>query len=99
MLENFFKSFTSDKEGWSGRKLSAFDCFIMANVVSIVGCRICYEMHDAHTLLYFQWSWLVTGVVCLGLVTIPQLIETLKTWKGENTDNSNKDQKTEENVA
>jgi len=85
ILENISKSLNTKSEGWSGRKLSALNCIIMANIISIVGCVICYKNKESIILLYFVIAWLVTAAVFLGMVTIPQLITALKTIKGEST--------------
>lgn len=79
-------SFDTSNQGLSGRKLSAFNCFAMSNIISLIACKICYDAKDAQLLLWFVISYFVTGLICLGMVTIPQLLTALKTIKGSNSD-------------
>lgn len=63
------KSFTADKDGGSARKLSAFYAVVlMAGFITI-------KKADANNALYFLISWLIFAGVCLGMVTVQQLIE------------------------
>lgn len=63
------KSFSSDKDGGSARKLSAFYAVvIMAGFITI-------KKTEKDNALYMLIAWLVFAGVCLGMVTIQQLIE------------------------
>ena len=63
------KSFSSDKDGGSARKLSAFYAVVlMAGFITI-------KKADANNSLYMLIAWLIFAAVCLGMVTAQQLIE------------------------
>lgn len=84
-LESLFNSFKNNQEGYSGRKLSAFDCIGMANIITFVACYICVKNKDAEPLKFFVVVYILGALVFLGMVTIPQLIMALKTIKGDNS--------------
>lgn len=69
---------TKDGIGFSARKLSA----LVAISISIYSTQ---RINDATILMYVIFGWLVFASVCLGLVTIPELIKFLnsKTEKNE----------------
>jgi len=69
MINWISKSFTADKDGGSARKLSAFYAVVlMAGYITL-------KKADANNSLYFLISWLIFAGVCLGMVTVQQLIE------------------------
>lgn len=71
------KSFSADKDGGSARKLSAFYAVVlMAGFITI-------KKTDAANALYMLIAWLIFAGVCLGMVTIQQLIELKNGKKDE----------------
>lgn len=77
MFKNLFNSFSNNPGGWSGRKLSAFVAVMVASYLTIF---LLAESDRLHAL----YAWLTFALVCLGLVTIPELIKFLATVKGTN---------------
>lgn len=77
LIEWLAKSFSNDKDGGSARKLSAF-------YAVVVMCGIITNKYttgdNAPTMLLI---WLSFAGLCLGMVTVQQLIE-LKNGKNEN---------------
>lgn len=74
-FKNIFSSFNNSPEGASARKLSAFyGIVIMGGVIT---CRFCSVENAVEMLI----CWLTFGALCLGLVTMQQIIE-LKNSKG-----------------
>lgn len=72
ILNNLFNSLnTKDGNGWSARKLSAFAgvCIAIHSTARII---------DAAILRDVIYGWQLFITVCLGLVTIPELIKFLK---------------------
>ena len=77
------KSFTADKDGSSARKLSAFYAIvIMSGFITINKT----DKDNATTMLEV---WLLFAGVCLGMVTVQQLIEFIKGSKTEKKDENN----------
>ena len=77
------KSFTADKDGSSARKLSAFYAIvIMSGFITINKT----DKDNASTMLEV---WLLFAGVCLGMVTVQQLIEFIKGSKTEKKDENN----------
>lgn len=95
VIVNILKSFTADKDGASGRKLSAFQSIVMASILSLVMAYICEKKNLVDPLIWLVGIWLLAAAVFLGMVTIPQLLMALKTVKGDNTT----DTKTEINTT
>lgn len=79
------KSFDNSKDGPSSRKLSAFQCIVMGTICTLVIAGISIANLNCRWLFYCQCAWIIGAFVFHGLVTIPQLIEALKTYKGEGT--------------
>jgi len=69
-------SFKNSKEGFSGRKLSAFTGVMMAIAVTL----FYLEKKDMLSALY---AWLLFALICLGIVTIGNLIELKNGKKDE----------------
>lgn len=77
------KSFTADKDGSSARKLSAFYAIvIMSGFITIKKT----DKDNASTMLEV---WLIFAGVCLGMVTVQQLIEFIKGSKTDKKDENN----------
>ncbi len=80
MLKRLFSkvmlSFENSKEGFSGRKLSAFTGVIMAVAVTL----FYLAEKDMLSALY---AWLLFALICLGIVTIGNLIELKNGKKDE----------------
>lgn len=75
MFDKLIKSFDNSKDGWSGRKLSAF-----AGV--FVSAYITFKYIEAQYLIEAIMVWLCFSLLCLGIVTIEQIV------KLKNGDNS-----------
>jgi hypothetical protein len=67
LFDNFIKSFTTDSEGFSARKLSAFVAVITA--IYVTAKEIPQE-----TQIHALYAWLCFALICLGIVTIEQII-------------------------
>lgn len=80
MLRRLFSkvmlSFENSKEGFSGRKLSAFTGVMMAVAVTL----FYLAEKDMLSALY---AWLLFALICLGIVTIGNLIELKNGKKDE----------------
>ena len=79
-LNDLWNSFLNNKEGASGRKLSAFWAIV------VVATFISYKYTSNENVLYMTITWLVFALVCLGLVTIPELIKFLAELKNGKKD-------------
>lgn len=84
IIDNFFLSFKHGKEGYSARKSSTFACLVVAFFMIFFD-----KIPEEHRINAF-YALLVTGLLCLGLVTIPQLIEILSLKKPANENNEPK---------
>lgn len=83
-------SFSNEKGGLSGRKLSAFAGVSTACYIGI------YTLPESDRL-YGIYAFLMFALLCLGLVTIPELIKVLSFKKGGGTIiETTKTEKTEE---
>lgn len=80
ILNNILKSFTTDSDGWSARKLSAFVGVVTAIYITI-------KEIPTEAQLHALYAWLAFVLVCLGIVTIEQIIR-LK--EGNGSDNIEK---------
>ncbi len=67
LFNNLIKSFTTDSEGFSARKLSAFVGVLTAIYITV-------KELPQETLLHALYAWLAFVLVCLGIVTIEQII-------------------------
>jgi len=79
ILSNLINSFTTDKDGYSARKLSAFAAVCVAIYVTVKLIPVAVQI-DA------LYAWLIFAGVCLGIVTIEQIIN-LKNGSKQNKDN------------
>lgn len=68
LINNLIKSFTTDSEGFSARKLSAFAAVMTAIYVTAKEIPVT----DQINALY---AWLFFAAVCLGIVTAEQIIK------------------------
>jgi hypothetical protein len=75
IFNNLLNSFTTDKEGFSARKLSAF---VGVTVAIIITFRL-PESERLHVI----YAWQIFALLCLGIVTVEQIIR-LKNGDGEN---------------
>lgn len=75
IFNSILGSFTTDKEGFSARKLSAFVGIIVAIIVTFKLPKDAY--------LHAVYAWQTFGLLCLGIVTIEQIIR-LKNGGNEN---------------
>ena len=67
IINDLINSFTTDKLGFSARKLSAFAAVIVAIYVTVKLIPIAAQI-DA------LYAWLAFGLLCLGIVTVEQII-------------------------
>jgi len=67
ILNNLIASFTTDKDGYSARKLSAF-------AAVCVGIYITAKKIPEVAQIDALYAWLGFGLLCLGIVTIESLI-------------------------
>ena len=74
-LNDIWNSFKHNKEGASGRKLSAFWAIV------VVSTYISYKYTTTANVIEMTITWLVFALVCLGLVTIPELLKYLAELK------------------
>lgn len=68
LIKDYFGSFYANANGMSGRKLTAFLSFTVAVLVTFIWIT-------PETFITVLWSWILTGLLCLGLVTFQQLTE------------------------
>jgi len=79
IFSNLINSFTTDKDGYSARKLSAFAAVCVAMYVT---AKKIPEVAQIDAL----YAWLIFAGVCLGIVTIEQIIN-LKNGSPKQQDN------------
>jgi hypothetical protein len=79
-LTDIWNSFKHNKEGASGRKLSAFWAIV------VVSTYISYKYTTTANVIEMTITWLVFALVCLGLVTIPELLKYLAELKNGKED-------------
>lgn len=77
IINNIIKSFTTEKGGFSSRKLSAFAGVMTAIYVT----TLLLPKSEQINALY---AWLLFALACLGLIRIEQIIE-LKNGKSNDT--------------
>lgn len=84
ILKNIIESFSKKNNGFSARKLSAFHGVGVATIASLAG--IFYTIHFQHPELikFIIIVWLLFALLCLGLVTIPELIKFLNSKNDSN---------------
>jgi len=81
-LNDLWNSFLNNKEGASSRKLSAFWAIV------VVSTYISYKYTTPDNVLEMVITWLVFALVCLGLVTIPELLKHLAELKNGKKDDT-----------
>ncbi len=79
-ISDIWDSFKTNNNGLSGRKISA------AWGVSIAATYVTYKHTTNENMLKVLIVWLVFSCVCLGLVTIPELIKFLAELKNGKKD-------------
>ena len=67
ILTNLLNSFSTNKLGWSARKLSAFAAVVVAIYVTVKFIPVAAQI-DA------LYAWLLFALLCLGIVTIENVI-------------------------
>lgn len=67
LFDNLIKSFTTDSEGFSARKLSAF---VAVAIAIYVTAKEIPQDAQIHAL----YAWLCFALICLGIVTVEQII-------------------------
>jgi hypothetical protein len=81
LITKLFQSFEANKDGFSGRKISAM-------VAIVTGIYITVKLIPESAQLHALYAWQMFALVCLGLVTIPELIKFItevKNGKNETT--------------
>ena len=78
LFNNLIKSFTTDSDGFSARKLSAFVGVMTA--IYVTAKEIPQEAQ-----INALYAWLCFALVCLGIVTVEQIIR-FKNGPESNTD-------------
>jgi hypothetical protein len=79
IIDNIFKSLTTDTEGFSARKLTALTAIIVAIYIT-------YTLPD-ETRLHALYAWQTLALLCLGIVTVEQIIK-FKNGNGSEKPNS-----------
>jgi len=79
-LNDIWNSFKHSKDAVSGRKISAFWAIV------VVSTYISYKYTTTANVLEMTITWLVFALVCLGLVTIPELLKYLADLKNGKKD-------------
>ena len=74
-ITDIWNSFKHNKEGASGRKLSAFWSIVVVSTFAT------YKYTTNNNLIEVLIIWLTFASICLGLVTIPELIKFLAELK------------------
>lgn len=87
-FKDFYNSFKNDQNGFGSRKLSAFYAIVCVSGVITLKYTTPDNLRDVVSI------WLLFALLCMGLVTIQQIIQVINgVDKGDNTDpNSNTDQ-------
>lgn len=75
---DIWNSFKTNSEGSSGRKLSAFWAIV------VVATFISYKYTTSANVFEMVIVWLTFACICLGLVTIPELLKDLTELKNGN---------------
>lgn len=68
ILNNLILSFSNEDGGFSARKLSAFAAIVIAYLLSL-------KYSDNTNIVEINLSWLAFALLCLGIVTIEQIIK------------------------
>lgn len=86
--KDIWDSFKNNTDGLSGRKSSAFWSIVVAATGVTAGLTIAVITKGDNYiyLIYALIAWLIFGAVCLGLVTIPELIKFLAELKNGKKD-------------
>ena len=74
-ITDIWNSFKHNKDGASGRKLSAFWSIVVVSTFAT------YKYTTNNNLIEVLIIWLTFASICLGLVTIPELIKFLAELK------------------
>ena len=95
--KDVWDSFKTGTAGLSGRKLAAFwSITVVATAVTFAIAFVVYKRNENAAVLYLLYAlfaWLIFGTVCLGLVTIPELIKFLAELKNGKSNDSTKETK------
>ena len=67
IVKNLLDSFNTKNEGWSGRKLTALFCVL-------IGAYITKYKLPVEAQLHALYAWLGVAMLCLGIVTVEQVI-------------------------
>lgn len=68
LIQKLIASFENNKDGFSGRKLSAFTAIAVAIYISI-------KQVPTEFKLECVYAWLAFALLCLGIVTIQNILE------------------------
>ena len=67
VINDLINSFTTSKDGLSARKLSAFAAVVVATYITI---KLIPQTSQIDAL----YAWLAFGLLCLGIITLEQII-------------------------
>jgi hypothetical protein len=67
IAKSFISSFSTDKVGFSARKLSAFAAVLVSVIITM-------KKIPEIAMIDALYAWLCFGLLCLGIVTIEQII-------------------------
>jgi hypothetical protein len=72
IAKSFISSFSTDKVGFSARKLSAFAAVLVSVIITM-------KKIPEIAMIDALYAWLCFGLLCLGIVTIEQIINLKNT--------------------
>lgn len=87
MFKKLFASFDNTTLGFSARKLTAFASIVVASYVTY--------MLPADARLHALYAWQILALLCLGIITIEQVI---KLRSGQSIKETTTETKTEVNI-
>ena len=76
-ITDLWNSFKNNPDGLSGRKVSS------AWAIVVVATFLSYKYTTSETAFKIIGLWLLFGSICLGLVTIPELIKFIIEMKNK----------------
>lgn len=76
-IKDIWNGFKTGASGLSGRKLSAFWAIV------VVSTFLSYKNTTEKNAIQMVGMWLIFALICLGLVTIPELIKFITEVKNQ----------------
>lgn len=68
LVTSFLGAFNNNPDGWSGRKLAAFGG-------SLIGAWVTFQFADKSNAVELVMTWLTFALLCLGIITLQQVID------------------------